>query len=302
MVSLEDKAIYQARISGTPKLSAFNNLLRGKSIIVPTNSEMNEADEIYFGILSSIYSNNKNLFETHFNKKNKSNPSKESPLPFVNDDFLIFSLIVGIIKFNLDKIWINKIISLRTRNEITITYENILNQNYYSKSNLPEIVFMYLHLINQSLISSEFINTTYKNITDNINLFDNRSDLLILCSITAYDLIIEMKDQPDCSEINLIRVFERRFTKRIKFISWFSQSIIIVSLLYGAIYIISYQPEIKNFLDKFGSVWKVFGLFGISQLGNISDSFKRIMYEIILRAFGYPKGLIKYKNFNHSNK
>ncbi|NQT65494.1 MAG: hypothetical protein HQ554_04885 [FCB group bacterium] len=143
MVSIENKADYQLRINESPKLAAFNNLLLGKSFVPSLQQNLNESDKIYFGLVSAIHSNNKVVFETHYNKKKRSNPSKDSPTPFVNDDFLIFCLILGVIKFEYDKNWIKNIISIRSRNPITITFENILNENYYSKSNLPEIVLVF---------------------------------------------------------------------------------------------------------------------------------------------------------------
>ena len=111
MVSLEEKSTYQVRINESPKLTAFNNLLLGKPTIQPDIADLKESDELYYAIVTAIQTNDKTLFETYFNKKNKSNPSKESPSPFVNDDFLIFCLIVGIIKFGCDKSWIKNIIS-----------------------------------------------------------------------------------------------------------------------------------------------------------------------------------------------
>lgn len=292
MVSLENKSTYQARINESPKLTAFNNLLLGKSIIQPEIIDLKESEEIYYGIVKAIQLNDKTLFETYFNKKNKSNPSKESPSPFVNDDFFIFCLIVGIVKFNCDKSWIKNIISLRSRNNYTITLENIINENFYSKSNLPEIVLMFFKLNNQALITNDFLTTTFKNICDNTALFENKSDFHIVCSIRAYDLIIELKESTDGSEVNLLKQFNVKFIARLKVVTWVVQTIILILLLYGIIKIISLNPEIKNSFDKIGSVMKVLSLFGISQLGNFFPFIKRRLYEILLRLFGYPNELI----------
>ena len=298
MVSLEEKSTYQTRVNESPKLTAFNNLLLGKSILQPEANDLNESDEIYYGIVTAIQTNDKVLFETYFNKKNKSNPSKESPSPFVNDDFLIFSLIVGIIKFGCDKSWIKNIISLRSRNSFTVTLENIINENFYSKSNLPEIVLMFFKLHNQASITNEFLTTSFKSISDNVALFESKSDFHILCSLRGYDLIIELKDSADGSEVKLLKEFNLRFLTRIKTMAWLVQTIILISLLYGVIEIISFKPEIKAFFDKIGSVLKVFGLIGISQLGNIFPFIRMKLFELMLRVFGYPKDLIKKVNAN----
>jgi len=296
MVSLEEKSSYQVRINESPKLTSFNNLLLGKSILQPEISELNESDEIYYAILTAIQTNDKTLFEIYFNKKNKSNPSKESPSPFVNDDFLIFCLIVGIIKFGCDKSWIKNIISLRGRNAFTITLGNIINENFYSTSNLPEIILMFFKLHNQALITNEFLTTTFKSISDNVTLFESKSDFHILCSLRSYDLIIELKESTDGSEVNLLKEFNLKFLARIKVVAWLVQTIILISVLYGTIEIISYKPEIKTFFDKIGSVVKISSLIGISQLGNIFPLMKKKLFEIMLKVFGYPKELINKLN------
>ncbi|ULQ52158.1 hypothetical protein [Flavihumibacter fluvii] len=293
MVSLEEKLTYNVRINESPKLTAFNNLLLRKAIRQSEVDDIKEVDEIYYAIVNAIHTNDKILFETYFNKKNKSNPSKESPSPFVNDDFLIFCLIVGILKFGCDKSWIKNIISLRGRNIFTITLENIINENFYSTSNLPEIVLMFFKLNNQALITNEFLTTTFKSISDNVTLFESKSDFHILCSLRSYDLIIELKESNDGSEVNLLKMFNLKFLARTKVITWFVQTTILILLLYWIFKTISINPEIKNTFDKIGSVMKVLSLFGISQLGNFFPFIKRKLYEIMLRIFGYPKDLIK---------
>ncbi|MBU0487754.1 MAG: hypothetical protein KKD31_07360 [Bacteroidetes bacterium] len=297
MVFIGDKAAYQLRINEIPKMSAFNNLLLGKSFFPISNSFSIETDEIYLGVVRAILSNDKTAFETHYLTKKKSNPTKESPSPFVNDDFLIFCLIVGITKFGEEKTWIKNIISLRSRNPITITFENLSTENYFSKSNLPEIVLMFFQLNNQSLINNEFLNTTYKSICENTSLFESKSDFQIVCSLRAYDLIIELKEAPHGSEIAQLRVFNKKFLKRIKVLSWMVQSIILIIVFYGGFEIISRFPTAKIYVDHIGSVIKVLGIIGLSQLGNLFPVVRKKSYEFILLLFGYPIELIAKENF-----
>lgn len=109
MVSLENRMGYLARVSENAKLSAFNDFLLGEVNHIAPNHNSNGSEEIFYGVLKAIRNNSKNDFESYYNKKSKSKPSKGSPAPFVNDDFLIFSFIVGIMKFNIDRNWINHI-------------------------------------------------------------------------------------------------------------------------------------------------------------------------------------------------
>lgn len=291
MVSLEDKVNYHFRINESQKLTAFNNLLLGKPF--SPNSDTIETEEIYFRIASAIHLNDKATFETYFSKKRKSNPSKEYPSPFVNDDFLIFCLIVGIIKFNEDKSWIKNIISLRSRNAVTITFENLLIDNFYSRNNLPEIVLMFFQLIDQSLINNDILTTAFKSISENTTLFESKSDFHIICSIRAYDLIIILKESPNGGEVYLLREFNKKFLKRIKVLAWIVQTIVLIVIFYLGIEIVSVYPAVKEYIDKIGSVLKVLGIIGLSQIGNVLPKVRKKSYEIILLLFGYPKHLVK---------
>jgi len=296
MVSIVDKINYLNRISDSPKLVAFNQLLVGEAIAQSHGNELGETDEIYFGIISAIQSNDKISFVKYYSKKSKSNPSKESPTPFVNDDFLIFSIILGVSKFNIDKSWIKSIVGIRSRTSITITLDNLIEENYTSTSNLPETVLMFLQLINQNLITNDFLNVTFKKINQNTNLFEGKSDFQILCAIHAYNSIILLKEAPKGSEVNLLRLFNTKFLKRIKVFSWVIQSIILIAIFYEGFEVVSKYPTAKEFIDRIGSVLKVLGIIGLSQIGNLFPVVKRKSYELMLKIFGYPKDLIENLN------
>lgn len=301
MVSLEEKITFQSRIFSIPKLKAFYDFLMGTEIPLPVDG-LNESDEIFYGIIYSIQCNSKTLFEKYYNKKNKSNPGKDSPSPFVNDDFLIFSLITGIAKFYLDKTWIRNIISVRPRNSFTTTFENLVDENYYSKNNLPEIVLMFFGFIDSKLISNDFLVITYKSVSKNYSLMESKSDFHILCSLISYNRIIELVEPNDAGNVNLLREFNVSFLKRVKTFSWVVQTIILVSILYGTVELISIKPSVKIFFDKTGSALKIFGLFGISQLGNAFPAIKGKLYVLMLTLFGYPKGLIRLVTSGQNKK
>jgi hypothetical protein len=294
MVSLEEQMLYSQRVENTPKLSAFKNMLSGQSILYPnSNLQISDTEKIYYEIIIAIQTGDKNKFVEFFNKKNKSNPNKDNLPPFVHDDFLIFSLIIGIIKFGCDKKWVKYIISIRTKNNIATTFENILNGNFSHSENIKEVVFMYFNLIDQNRISSDLVNETFTSINANNQLFQNRNDFIIICTILSYNRIIELKTLPDNNDNQLLKSFETKFTKRIKILAWFIQTIILALLVFVIYEVISAKPEIKILFDKIDSIFKITALIGISQLGNISSWMKKWFYQILLSALGYPKELLK---------
>lgn len=293
MVSIEGKMEYLDRINIIPKLSAFNEFLLGKAITKPKGIDLSEADEIYFGIISAIQSEDKLAFENYYHKRSKSNPSKESPAPFVNDDFLIFAIILGVSKFNIDKSWIKNIISIRSKNTISTTLDNLLSENYYSTSNLPEIVLIFLERFNQRLITENFLNSTFKRINDNTTLLQSKSDLQILCAIHAYNSIILLKELPEGSEVHLLKTFNSRFIKRTKQLTWILQVIIGLGLIYGLLKLPIYSPEAVVILERYNYAFTVLGTLGITFLGNQLNFIKSKAHDLTMKLFGYPTELIK---------
>lgn len=296
MVSIIDRVSYMERIKESLKLKVFHHFLLGKEIASLSSTNVSETDEQFFKILSAIQTNNKTAFEEIYAKKSKSNPTKETPAPFVNDDYLIFCLIIGIHKFGIDKTWIKNILSIRNRNVITITLENILNENFASTSNQAEIVLVFLEICNQSKISNDLLNVAYKSITENTTLLENKNDFQILCALIAYDLIIYQKEASDGSEITALKNFNQSFKTRIKILSWILQAAIFFILIYGLFKLPIYSPKTKEFLDKYDYISSLLGLLGMSGLTFLSNQipfFKNKSKELLMRLFGYPKELIK---------
>jgi hypothetical protein len=152
---------------------------------------------------------------------------------------------------------------------------------------------MFLQINDSTAISNSFLILTFKRIINTFNsVFESKNDFKILSLMRAYDLIIELKESTDPSEIYHLKIFNKTFLKRIKVLSWICRTILIISILYLMIEIISQNHTVKDFFDKTGSVLKILGLFGISQLWNLLPFVKKITYKYLLIIFGYPRALI----------
>ncbi len=294
MVPLETRINYSLRMTESKKLAAFNNLLLNKPVAYIEALELNDPEETYFGIVSSIQRNDKTAFEKHYNKRSKSNPNKESLAPFVNDDFLIFSIILGVTKFDIEKKWIKNIVSIRSKTPISITLENLLEDNFYSTNNLPEIVLMFLQLSQEALITNGLLDTTFKRIKENYELFESKSDMQILCAINAFDLVILLKESPDGSEISLLKDFNSKFTKRAKILSIIIQLGLLITLLYMLLGLPIYSPATVEILNKYGYIFTLLGATGLTLLGNQLNFISSKSQEVVMRLFGYPQKLINF--------
>lgn len=296
MVSIENRFLYMERVNESPKLKAFHYFLLGKELSSLANNNVSDVNEQFFKLLSAIQTNSQTAFEEIYAKKSKSNPTKDSPAPFVNDDYLIFCLIIAIIKFGIDKTWIKSIISIRIRNATTITFENILNENFSSTSNQAEVVLTFLQLSNQSKINNDLLNTALKIITENTSLLENRNDFQILCAFRAYDFIIYQKEASKGNEITSLKNFNKNFIKRIKVLSWILQAAIFFGLIYGLSKLPIYSPEVIRFINKYNFIFTLLGVSGFTFLGNQIPFIKKKTQELLMRLFGYPKELIRKKD------
>lgn len=295
MVSIENRISYMERISESPKLKAFHHFLLGKEIKSFPN-DISDSDEQFFKIISSILKNNKTAFQEIYIKKSKSNPRKDSPAPFVNDNYLIFCLIIAITKFNIDKTWIKNIISIRNRNSTTITFENILNENYSSTSNQMEVVLMFLILCNNSKIDNNLLNVAYKSITENTTLLKNRNDFQTLCAFRTYDIVIEQKEASEGSEITSLKKFNQKFKTRIKILTLILQAGILFGLIYSLSILPLYSPKTVSFIDQYNFIFTIIGVSGFTLIGNQIPFIKNKSQELLMRLFGYPKELIQTKS------
>jgi hypothetical protein len=200
---------------------------------------------------------------------------------------LIFSLIVGIVKYGVDKEWITRILSLRKRSKITSTFENLISGNYYSKANQPEIIFSLLFLIDFDSLTNELLNSVNDSIIESEFLFDGKNDFLAICSLHAYNELIKLTLG---DEAILLKSFKKSFLKRIRVLTWIASTLVLFACLMGLIKLLSLVPEVKTFLDDYDPF---FGVLGLSLLGNMVKNFRQFIFNMLLKMFGFPIGVLE---------
>lgn len=294
MVLIEKRLKYLSKINTESKLKliAFYSMLKVNPVIYDEDRALSEADEIYYGVINSIISNNESDFLHYYKIRSRSKPSDKFSSPFVSDDFLIFSLLIGIVKFGVARDWINSILSIKSKNEITETFQNIIKEDYFSLSNIPEIVLCFLSLTNKSLINNDLTNRAYLKIKDDFKLFDNQNDFKILCTLNAYDIIIDLKEIPRGSRISLLEKFDKKFNKRITVVFLIIQVVFFYGIISLLISLPNYNPKVIDLIEKYNYVFTFFSALGLSLIGNQVAIYKDKIKELIKMALGYPKELI----------
>lgn len=280
MVSVEERISYLNKIQQIPKIKLFSDLLNGKQC----DDNIANVDAAYIGFIDSLSNNNEQKFKEFYNDFSRKKPSNESL--WINDDFLIFVLILGIVRYKIDRAWIKGAINARTTQKpehlsINKTFSNILDDNFQSNDNLYEIVIVLQDFLNLA-ISTEHLDDLYNRISNNINLYSSQNDFLVCLSMKAMDIIIISKGLPDNKEIANLRDFVALFQKRVKTIS----KVIYLLILFAIIVLMLVFWE--KYAEFFNSISVVFGLLGVGLLSLIKWVQEKI-YEFLLSVLGYSR-------------
>ena len=230
-------------------------------------------------------SDNKEDFIGLYEQLRRKKPSSASP--WVNNDFLIFVLIVGIYRYSIDKEWIKNVLSQRhtcddVQNKINSTLKNILVDNYNSTENLLEIVIVHNKLSNKELqIQPKHTQSLYQKITNDTNLFSGKHSFLTCISMRAIELLIENCEISNYQDISNLRAFKRVFIKRVEIISK-----VICFILLSIITFLIISSVLKHY-ETWGKIGLIIGLISNGGLFVCWSLLNKIIRKCLLSLFGY---------------
>jgi hypothetical protein len=286
MVSLELQNSYLSKAIQNDRLRAYYSLLQ-LEVFDYSSEGLGDIDKVYYGIINSIVKRNKEEFQDYYDKMSKRTPNENSP--FIYHDLLIFSIVVGVFIFESDKSWLKKAIAKRKESSIRTTFDNILNENYQSKSNISEVISVFLHLTEEEKPTDEILESTYTSILNNKELFKNKNDFQALTAIKAFELILgSIREFPNRKDYVFLKSFETRFDKRIRLFSSLIYSMVLLIGVYYLFQLVSFNQKVKEFLDNLNAVIGVLGYLAIN--GGLFAAFKNNFELAIKRLFGYRKG------------
>lgn len=282
MVSLKDRMGYLSSIKDDNILSLFYTFIQNKKNPIDLNQYQNQMDKDFALFVQTLILDKKDDFINLYNQFSAKKPSLTSP--WVNNDYLIFSIIVGICRFKVDRKWIIKVLNTRKtqdiiQEQINRTLINIVTNNLNSNDNLFEIIIVFQNLQNQSPFKDKF-NELYCHVMENHNLFSRKYDFLTCLSIRALDIIICSKGFINIEENEFLHKFSTKFLKRTQIISSVFYAIIICCLVCLSIYL-----YLKN-EKTFNAITTILGFLGVG----LSGLFKYIhptLVKTIRKLLGY---------------
>lgn len=296
MVSLE-RAEYLKKVDENWKIKLFHDFINEKRLDFVGDNLTTTIEKNFVSFIKSVSENNKNEFVKIYTEFSKRKPSDNSP--WIYDNYLIYIIVVGVFKYEIDKTWIIRTLESRhaTNSElkdINSTLLNILKENYSSNDNLFELVFIFQELINIPLSPVQELNQLYVSLVSNTNQLNTRDDFLKLIRFRAIDIIVLKKELPDTTEVSLLKLFKRTFTSRVKTISKVINIIFVLVIILGIVLFRARSKENQDFIDL---VSLLLGVLGIGLAAFIKWISKQIN-SFILWIFGYTN----YFNYNKTDK
>jgi hypothetical protein len=283
MVFIEEKHSYFSRLEDQPKQKALLALMSHETMPVLLN-EVSEIDAIYYSSIQAIKINSKKDFNTQYARISKRKVLENSSAPFVHDDYLIFTLVIGVLKFDCDKEWLIGVIQTRSKGETSTTFENLLTTNYQTKANNYSIVLVLLFLLDKSKITNDLLNDAYNGMSGLNTSFN--SDFIRIIYYRAFDIIINFKLPRNSDDVSRLLEFEPRFKKRINIFSIIVYNLFIIVLLFVSYKILKLLPDDKKLVIN--DLNLLIGLGAIIGLtSNFIPKLKKKFQVLILRAFGY---------------
>ena len=286
MVSLTERIGYNCLITDKPKITCFSDFVKGEAIAYIIPEGTNDTDKVYFALLKSISDNQKEEFLKVYQDFSRRKPSTENA--WIHNEFLIFVLICGIEKYQVEKTWINEVIQVRsTGNQqylaINQTFKNILSGNTQSTDNLTEIVIVFQELMNRPQLPKETLDKAYLSLSNNAKLMETKDDFLITISYRAFDIILLTKDTPDATEINRLKNFKTIFIKRILIFRDVIYYTILILFVVLSIKYIRHYSGFKDYVTDLGSVFQVAGFAFLA----LFKWMRKTIEVSLLKIFGY---------------
>lgn len=267
MVPLDKRGEYLGRILENDKFLIFYNFIVSSGTTLGDKSEaLSEViDEDFVGILKSICNSDSKEFDRYYAKYSTRIPSTTSP--FVNDDYLVFSLIIGVKKFSREKAWILSVVNARKCtsedcNQSLITFKNILIENYNSLDNHFGLVLICQSILKNDLLIPANKAGFFKKITSAV-FPSKKSDFLNIIELCSFDFLISEQLLSSDGEYqkyrDIVNHVEVRIFQLSTLIFYLMCSVVVVAVVWSYFK----NENIKELVQSFEAIFGFLGLPGV---------------------------------------
>lgn len=290
MVSLIERNTYFNQLRENRKFDLFFSYIFSLPIKFD-DQKGNDIDSLFSEMVLSLRDLNRNRFQLVLDKISARDP--KSTTPFVNDDFLIFIVILGVKKFELDQSWLNRVLEVRGKvtkenGRIVTTYRNILNSGYNSSENLVEIVLFFEEILGEELIKKGLKKSWFKSIVSR-DFPHYKSDFLNVLDLRANYLVLEHATSLlDEGELFQLKKFEAGFLKRVDTITNISFFLLLAGVLFLIIWLV-FSPKFDSIIGKVDILLGILGVGIFGFINKLKKWWTSVFSQTLHRFWKYEK-------------
>jgi len=293
MVHIEIQYEYLKKIRQSPEISPLIDIIINESKSAVFQNNNSNAFSVAYDLFVCVQNNRRDKAIEIYDSFSKRHPSKETP--WVYNEFVLFSLICAINKFNLDKKWLESVLDLQgqstdeERRIILSSFRNILAGNFNVKQDFHQISLVCQHYIGLQNYQVDRIDKMIKNLWLKDFPFHS-SDFLNVISLKAIQIAFDSKGLLSPQEFQDSKVFVNKFVKRTEIIG---KVIVWLVLLSVFSILVAVGWHYYNSQDN-KSVWSRIMNFATGTLGvgviaifTLRKKIEGIVIKFIRVIFGY---------------
>lgn len=293
MVYLEQQSTYLEQLKLSPLAPLLKEVLYGS--VGGYSMETHNANEVAVSLVICVKTGNKTDAETILNQFSKRQVNKDSH--WIYDNFIVFSIVCAIHKFDLSTGWISAAINLTysaatpVDRKIKDTFRNILTGNYSSKGDYHQISLVYQFLAKDEKPNEARLNEMY------IELWEApfplaEDDFLNVMSLKAIEIAFIKKALLNPHEFALMNSFVPNFKKRSEqianIIAWTFIAVITIVSFYLLDLLNEHAKTYPLFSKVLFFLLSISG-FGVSIFWGWKKGLSKFMLMLINQLFGFPK-------------
>jgi hypothetical protein len=288
MVSVETQSAYWLPLRANLLTSFFLDFLEEKPGLVPPVLNPSDTDSVVCNLLTYVRRADAaaalSLYEKLIVRQVRSDSE------WIHNDYLIFSLICAVRKFQLNSDWVRQILRSRPNSELTQrlinkSFDNILAGNDNAKEDYHQISVVYQLVTQQVQFDAERLHKMFAYLWRHpFPYFE--SEFLNIVSLRAIRGSFEAKGLLNPEEFFAAEKFTERFLTRTRILATIMVTVPVLLLILGLAIATFRYPD--NFWVKGAlALSAAFGVDVLASFSSVQGYLRKVVTTVLRHALGY---------------
>jgi hypothetical protein len=299
MVSLEHRSTYLKELRATTALAEIIDFVIFEKVSSFSDQANLSPSDKSEGIIRSIFYKDLNQFDQIANSYSRKAPEFDSP--WINDNYLIYFLILGSKIFNRNVDWLKTVLNKRRVHDreqklLSDFFSSLLNNVEGSTGELAPLLLTFDYMTWGKPIDSTKIDNALNHILS-LTFPPFGDEFLNIMFLKAFDVVIKTKNIEDPQLRKNMEHFRKVFESRIKLLANITVYILLVGFLF-IVYLLFKVLFVNIGEVTRNTIVSIMGLLGFTALEALKLK-KRILartISIFYKFFGYQTMALSKKN------